>query len=101
MAQTQSVQEHLAAMSDEIKAAAKKTDTEARAKINAALQHAQKAQADMQARGSAGSSETMKHLDELTKNAKQALSESGNELHARIDTMITNAKHAVDAGSKA
>jgi hypothetical protein len=101
MTQAQSVQEHLAAMRDELKTAAQKKDAEARTSINAALQHAQQAQTEMQSRTSAGASETMKHLDELTANGKKALQESGDALHARIDTMMAHAKNAIEAGKKA
>jgi hypothetical protein len=97
MAQAQSVQEHLGAIRDELKTAMQKQDAEARTKISAALEHAQMAQAEMKGRAAAGSDEAMKHLNELTANGEKALHESGDALHARIDTMMTQAKSALDA----
>lgn len=101
MAQAQSVQEHLTAVRDELKSAAQKNDADARTHVNAALQHAQMAMTNLKSQAAASSAEACRHLDELAKNGKQALSESGDALHARIDTMMTNAKSAVEASKKA
>lgn len=108
MEQTQSLKEHLAAIQNELKTATQKQDADARARINVALEHAQKAASELKAQAAASSGdakkqadETMHHLDELAKNGEKALSESGDALHARVDTMIAHAKSAVEASKRA
>ena len=104
MAQTQTVQEHLTAVRDELKAAVQKRDADAKTHINTALEHARMANADLKAEIAASNpktkqqaQDTMKHLDELVENGKKALNEAGDQLHNRVDTMITHAKEAIQA----
>ncbi len=102
MAQTQSVNEHLTAVRDELKAASEKRDEEAKTRINAALAHAQQAQAAMKAQiDSSGGKDTvdktMAHLNELSQDGKKALEENGQALQVRIQSMMGSAKNAIDS----
>ena len=104
MAQTVTLGSHLTAMSDELKAALQKRDADAKVHINAAIQHAQAANAELKTQAAAGNAkakqqaeQTMKHLDELIENGKVALTEAGNALHERVDTMIAHAKKAIQS----
>ena len=98
MEKTQSLQEHLTAMCDDLKAATKQTDAEARARINSAMQHAQMAASQLKTQ--AASNQTMQHLDQIAKDGKKAMAESGSDLHDRVDAMMTHAKSALEAAQK-
>ncbi len=95
---TQSLQEHMTAVRDELQAAAKQSEPEMRARIDAAKQHAETAASQLKSQ--AGSSETMQHLNEIAKDAQKSLDEDGAALQARMNTMMAHAKSAIDASKK-
>ena len=108
MAKTQSLEEHLTAVRDELKAASQKADSEAKTRINAALEHAQMARTELKAqiatanpKAKQSADQTMQHLDDVAKNAQKSVAETGEVLHKRVDSMLASAKSAIESAKSA
>ena len=96
MNQLQSLEEHLTALHDELNAAAKTEDAEARTRITGALQHVEMAQAALESKPGARSEQIGRHLSDLHEHGTQAMGEHGEALKARIHKMIASCKNAVE-----
>jgi polyhydroxyalkanoate synthesis regulator phasin len=96
MNQTQSLQEHLTALHDELNAAAKTEDDEARKCINDALAHLEAAQEQLKTRTGARTEQIGAHLDALQDHAANAMNERGDSLRIRIHKMMESCRNAIE-----
>ncbi len=96
MNQMQSLEEHLRALHDELNAAAKTDDLEAKRSINEALQHVEAAQAQLKTRTGARTEQIGQHLDSLQEHGAHATNEHGDALRVRLQKMIATCKNAME-----
>ncbi|MBV8636692.1 MAG: hypothetical protein JO322_01280 [Candidatus Eremiobacteraeota bacterium] len=96
MNQTQSLEEHLNALHNELNTAAKTEDAEARKHIDEALQHLEAAQAQLKTRTGARTEQIGQHLDVLKEHGAQAANEHGDALRVRIHKMIAACRNAME-----
>ena len=95
MNQMQSLEAHLTALHDELSAAAKAEESQARERIDAALQHIEAAQAQLKARTSARTEQIGAHLDTLREHGAHAANERGETLRERLHKMMATCKDAI------
>lgn len=96
MNQNQSLEEHLTALHDELNAAAKTGDDEARKHISDALQHLEAAQEQLKTKTGARHEQIGAHLDEIQEHASIAMNERGDSLRVRIHNMMAVCKNAIE-----
>ncbi len=96
MNQTQSLEQHLTALHDELNAAAKTHDEEAKKSINNALQHLEAAQEQLKTRTGARNEQIGAHLDALQEHAANAMNEHGDSLRVRLHKMMAACKAAIE-----
>lgn len=104
--QTQLIANNLKELHKELKKAAEKHGEQAKSKIRTALAHLEAAKTDLRAQVSDGdgkrkaqAEKALIKLEEIGTNGKNALENTGAQLHSHLKQMIASAKSALDVKS--